>query len=147
MARRGEVAAKSAIAENSQTITSRDNRWLKRFRAALSGEREDGAVGVEGVRLVEAALGSDLPVDALLISESGARHLPRVAHLLPSDVPVLRTSDKLFAGVADTRAPQGIAALVRTREVPIEELLKSTPALIVALVAVQDPGNVGTIIR
>src|SRR5215469_8001478 len=117
MARRGEVAAKSAIAENSQTITSRDNRWLKRFRAALSGEREDGTVGVEGVRLVEAALGSNLPVDALLVSASGARHLPRVAHVLAPNVPVLRTSDKLFASVADTRTPQGIAALVRTRQI------------------------------
>jgi RNA methyltransferase, TrmH family len=148
MARRGEVAAKSAIAENSQTIASRDNRWLKRFRAALAGERGgDGAVGVEGARLVEAALGSSLPVEAILVSESGARHLPRIAHVLPPDVPVLRTSDKLFAGVADTRAPQGIAALVRTRQVSVEELLKGGPALVMALVAVQDPGNVGTIIR
>jgi RNA methyltransferase, TrmH family len=148
MARRGEFAAKSAIAENSQTIASRDNRWLKRFRAALSGERgDDGAAGVEGARLVEAALGSKLPVEAILVSESGARHLPRIAHALAPDVPVLRTSDKLFAGVADTRTPQGIAALVRTRQAPVEELLKRGLALIVALVAVQDPGNVGTIIR
>ncbi|SRR5579871_5455283 len=148
MARRREFAAKSSIAENFQTIAGRDNRWLKRFRAALCGERgDDGAVGVEGARLVEAALGSSLPVEAILVSESGARHLPRVAHVLPPDVPVLRTSDKLFAGVADTRTPQGIAALVRTRQASVEELLKGAPAFVVALMAIQDPGNVGTIIR
>ena len=128
-------------------ITSRENRWLKRFRAALAGERgDDGIVGVEGVRLVEAALGSGLPVEALLVSESGARHLPRVAPVLTSAVPVLRTSDKLFASVADTHTPQGIAALVHPRQATIENLLPGT-ALLVALVGVQDPGNVGTIVR
>jgi TrmH family RNA methyltransferase len=132
---------------NAAVITSRENSWLKRFRAALSGERgEDGMVGVEGVRLVEAALGSRLSVEALLVSESGARHLTRVAPLLAADVPVLRTSDKLFAGVADTQTPQGIAALVRPRLATIETLMAGTP-LLVALVGVQDPGNVGTIVR
>jgi TrmH family RNA methyltransferase len=129
-------------------IAGRDNRWLKRFRAALSGERgDDGVVGVEGVRMVEAALGSKLPVEALLVSESGARHLPRVAHVLAPDVPVLRTSDKLFAGVADTRTPQGLAALVRPRQASVEDLVSGGTALVVALVGVQDPGNVGTIVR
>jgi len=132
---------------NAGLITSRENRWLKRFRAALAGERaDDEIVGVEGVRLVEAALGSGLPVEALLVSESGARHLPRVASVLASAVPVLRTSDKLFAGVADTQAPQGIAALVRPRQATIENLMTGTPLLVV-LAGVQDPGNVGTIVR
>jgi TrmH family RNA methyltransferase len=148
MARQGESATKSAISESAAAITSRENRWLKRFRAALSGERgDDGAVGVEGVRLVEAALGSSLPVEALLVSESGAGHLPRIARVLSAEVPVLRTSDKLFAGVADTRTPQGIAALVRPRQAAIENLLRGDAPLVVVLVGVQDPGNVGTIIR
>jgi TrmH family RNA methyltransferase len=134
--------------QTSPTIlTSRENRWLKRFRAVLSGERgEDGTVGVEGVRLVEAALGSGLPAVALLVSESGARHLARVARVRVSDVPVFRTSDKLFAGVADTQSPQGIAALVRPRSAAIEDLLRGT-ALVMVLAGVQDPGNVGTIMR
>lgn len=128
-------------------IASRENRWLKRFRVALSGERGDeGIVGVEGVRLVEAALGSRLMIEALIVSESGARHLPRVAPVLAPDVPVLRTSDKLFASIADTKTPQGIAALVRPRLATIENLMVGTP-LLVALVGVQDPGNVGTIVR
>ena len=128
-------------------IASRENRWLKQFRSALAGEHGDnGIVGVEGLRLVEAALGSGQPVEALLVSESGARHLTRVAHLLAADVPVLRTSDKLFAGVADTQTPQGIAALVQPRQATIENLLTGT-ALLVVLAGVQDPGNVGTIIR
>ena len=72
---------------NISVIASRENRWLKRFRAALSGERDDdGFMGVEGVRLVEAALGSGLPVEALLISDSGTRHLSRVAPVLGFEI-------------------------------------------------------------
>lgn len=128
-------------------IASRDNRWLKRFRAALAGDHgDDRMVGVEGVRLVESALGSGHPVEALLVSESGARHLPRVAPVLAPAVPVLRTSDKLFAGVADTKTPQGIAALLQLSQVAIEELFSGT-TLLAVLVALQDPGNVGTIVR
>src|SRR5579864_2151885 len=142
----GSTARRSSKA-NAAVITSHENRWLKRFRAALAGEHgDDGIVGVEGVRLVQAALGSSQPVEALLLSESGARHLPRIATILASKVPVLRTSDRLFAGVADTRTPQGIAALVRPRLATIENLTAGT-ALLVVLVGVQDPGNVGTIVR
>ena len=129
------------------TITSRDNRWLKRFRSALSGERgDDGLVGVEGARLVEAALGSGLYVEALLVSDSGERHMARLATSLLTGVEILRTSDRLFAGIADTQAPQGIAALVRPKKATMESLSRGT-ALVVVLVGVQDPGNVGTILR
>jgi len=147
MAHPAGSTARQGIEGNAAPITSRENRWLKRFRAALSGERgSDGIVGVEGVRLVEAALGSGLAVEALLLSESGRRHLSRVAPVLASAVPVLRTTDKLFASVADTQTPQGIAVLVRLRRATIENLLPGT-ALLVVLVGVQDPGNVGTIVR
>jgi TrmH family RNA methyltransferase len=65
--------------------------------------------------------------------------------------PVLRATDRLFGGVADTEHPQGVAALVVPRKVEVEELL-ATPEgvcapLIVVLAGVQDPGNVGTILR
>src|SRR5579863_1793803 len=125
----GSTARRSSKA-NAAVITSHENRWLKRFRAALAGEHgDDGIVGVEGVRLVEAALGSSQPVEALLLSESGARHLPRVAPLLPNALHVLRTSDKLFASVADTKTPQGIAALVRPRLASIENIMAGTSLL------------------
>jgi len=140
--------AQQSTKESSTVISSRENRWLKKFRSALAGEHgDDGTVGVEGVRLVAAALGSGQPVEAVLVSESGARHLPRVLGPSASAIPVLRTTDKLFAGVADTQTPQGIAALVRPRQAAFENLAAGSPALVVVLVGVQDPGNVGTIIR
>ncbi|HEX9759677.1 MAG TPA: RNA methyltransferase [Candidatus Acidoferrales bacterium] len=129
-----------------ETVTSRDNRWLKQFRAALGGERlDDGWIGVEGPHLVEEALRADLPVRAVLVSSGGEALLEQLPPL-PEDARLLKTSDKLFASVADTRTPQGVAALVRPREWRLDEMTGGAPLLVV-LVGVQDPGNVGTIVR
>lgn len=147
MGHSGRATPKPPVSGAFAKITSRDNRWLKRFRSALAGEREEGGiVGVEGLRMVEAALGSGLGIEALLVSDSGESHMARLTPLLKDDTQILRTSDRLFSGVADTRAPQGIAALVATRQATVQDLLRGT-ALIVMLVGVQDPGNVGTILR
>ena len=104
-------ARKRDTPERISVITSRDNQWLRRFRACLGGdEGRNVIVGVEGVRLVEAALGSGLPVEALLVSAQGERHLARLAGLIAPELRILRTTDRLFAGVADTQTPQGVAA-------------------------------------
>jgi len=137
-------------------ITSRDNRWLKEFRLALRGglPTESGFVGVEGVRLVEEALRSGCPIAAVLFSESGERHRERLAPLIDRPeiaIPILRTTDRLFEGVADTEHPQGVAALVKPRVASFDDLLRVSEGvcspLLVVLAGVQDPGNVGTILR
>jgi TrmH family RNA methyltransferase len=110
-------------------------------------------VGVEGVRLVEEALTSGCRVEAVLFSETGERYRERLAPLMGKAeiaFPVLRTTDRLFEGIADTEHPQGVAALVVPRVVTLEELLGGEGAcapLVVVLAGVQDPGNVGTIVR
>jgi len=148
--------AASAPASAPGVLTSRDNRWLKEFRTALRGglPTESGAVGVEGVRLVEEALTSGCRIAAVLFSETGERHRERLAPFVNKPeiaFPVLRTTDRLFEGLADTEHPQGVAALVHPRETTFDDLLR-TPAsacspLLVVLAGVQDPGNVGTILR
>jgi RNA methyltransferase, TrmH family len=164
----------------AELLSSRDNRWLKEFRVALRGgvATAEGAVGMEGMRLVEEALGSGCRVEAVLFSESGERHRERLAPWIAREemgFPVLRTTDRLFESIADTEHPQGVAALVVPRKFALEEVLecggKTTQdppskteggaptqsavgaqetreaPLIVVLAGVQDPGNVGTILR
>jgi TrmH family RNA methyltransferase len=148
--------ASSASAAVPGVLTSRDNRWLKEFRMALRGglPTESGAVGVEGVRLVEEALRSGCRIEAVLFSESGERHRERVASLIDRPemaFPKLRTTDRLFEGLADTEHPQGVAALVQPRTATMDDLLRAPISacspLLVVLAGVQDPGNVGTILR
>ena len=140
----------------SETIESRENRWLKRFRAALSGDaapQRGGAsdlvgeiAGAEGVRLVESALRSGVEILAVLFSETGAKQISRLSTWIPPEARVLRTSDRLFASASGTETPQGIAALVRPRAGTLDDLLSGIP-LVLVLAGVQDPGNVGTLVR
>lgn len=115
---------------------------------------ESGFVGVEGVRLVEEALRSGCRIEAVLFSETGERFRERLAPFIARPeiaFPVLRTTDRLFEGLADTEHPQGVAALVEPHVTTFDDLLRA-PAevcspLVVVLAGVQDPGNVGTILR
>jgi RNA methyltransferase, TrmH family len=137
----------------SESITSRENRWLKQFRAALTGDgprrsrQPDGEIaGVEGSRLVETALHSGVEISAVLVSESGARHLENLRQWIPPATRVLRTTDRLFAHAAGTESPQGIAALVKPNATQFDDLVHGTP-LVLLLAGVQDPGNVGALLR
>jgi TrmH family RNA methyltransferase len=143
----GRTAQRPRSLARDEAITSRENQWLKRFRGALRvGEGvEDGLVGLEGPRLVEEALRSG-GVEALLVSPAGERHFERLRPLAGDSLRVLRTSDRLFASAAGTETPQGIAALVRPRAASFDDLVRGVP-LVVVLVGVQDPGNVGTVVR
>ena len=156
MATPGKAARNSRSAGEPALLTSRDNRWLKEFRMALRGglPTENGFVGVEGVRLVEEALRSGCPIQAVLFSESGQRHHERLAPLIDRielGFPTLRTTDRLFEGLADTEHPQGVAALVKPHSISFDDLIRTPDTacapLLVVLAGVQDPGNVGTVLR
>jgi RNA methyltransferase, TrmH family len=142
-------------------ISSRDNKWLKLFRAGLRGPGPAAGepIAVEGPKLVEDALRSGMEAEALLVSESAesqAERILRAASESETGIPrsrVLRTSDKLFRGVSGTDAPQGLAALFRQPAWTLDDVLRGRHALreacplVVVLAEVQDPGNVGTILR
>jgi TrmH family RNA methyltransferase len=146
-------------------ITSRDNRWLKMFRTALRGTGPKGnePIGVEGAKLVEEAVLSGLDTEALLLTDSSERLLEvilRAASESATGIPwtrILRTTNKLFVSVAGTETPQGVAALFQQRPWSFDDVLRGAPrrdgslrgdpALVVVLAGVQDPGNVGTIVR
>ena len=156
MATTSKTARLARPASPPAILSSRDNRWLKTFRMALRGglPTESGYVGVEGVRLVEEALRSGCRIEAVLFSESGERHHERLAPLIDRPeiaFPILRTTDRLFEGLADTEHPQGVAALVEPRKTSLDDILRTPESacapLLVVLAGVQDPGNVGTILR
>jgi RNA methyltransferase, TrmH family len=151
---------------SEETITSRENKWLKIFRAALrgTGPAEGEAIGVEGPKLVEDALRAGLRAEALLVSEAGeASDLERILRAASKSEAgiarsrVMRTTDKLFASVAGTETPQGVAALfsqpawefhdVMRGPAAADGALRGDAALVVVMAALQDPGNVGTIVR
>src|SRR5260370_12228286 len=100
MATSGKAPRNARPANDAALLTSRDNRWLKEFRMALRGglPTDDGFVGVEGVRLVEEALRSGCPIQAVLFSATGERHHERLPPFIRRPaiaLPTLPTTDPL----------------------------------------------------
>ena len=120
-------------------------RDLQRRKA----RERSGKFVAEGVRTVEELFKSGLPIDGLLASDT-AGAMPRGAALLDAaraaGVPILVVSDQEFGSAAGTEAPQGMLAVA---SVPVWSLaqLPLTGLRLLVLDALQDPGNVGTILR
>jgi TrmH family RNA methyltransferase len=129
-------------------VNSRQNSLVKDFRRAFQqAELVDGYAAVEGVRIIEEAIRSSLRFRAVVFAESAE---PRMSKLLPqlsSHAEVISVPDEVFSSAAATGTPQGVAALVRWPEFSLERVLASTEPLLLVTMGVQDPGNLGTIVR
>lgn len=117
-------------------ITSLKNPKVAAWKALKDrkGRRESGCFLVEGRKMVEEALASAFDVETVLVQEG--MELPDGLSM-----PVYELPAHVLAAVCDTKTPQGIAAVVRMKE------QSALGKHIVVLDGVQDPGNVGTIIR
>jgi TrmH family RNA methyltransferase len=99
---------------------------------------------------VEELLRSGLPVEGVLVAPQLAGAQRGVAlreRLTSSSAPVTEVTEKDFASAAETESPQGVLAVARIPETTLESLSLGVNVRIVVLDAVQDPGNVGTILR
>lgn len=139
-------------------VSSRQNALVKELRRAFAeGEPTgEGAIAIEGVRIIEEAVRSGLRFQAVFFSESGRKHAVRLLPQISSQAEALLLPDQVFTSAVSTESPQGVAALVKLKPARIEDLLnedalnKDTGGgvpLIVAVAGIQDPGNLGTIIR
>ncbi len=133
-------------------VQSKSNPGVKELRAALRhpGRNPGEAVGLEGVHLVAEALHSRIPLSAIYIMEGREAILDD--HLLAPwrlarTHEVIALPEDLFRAAVSTESPQPIAALSRPRTHTWESLLTPAPALIVVLAGLQDPGNLGTVLR
>jgi RNA methyltransferase, TrmH family len=105
---------------------------------------------IEGVRLVEEALAAGIPVRGALVSADLARTARGVAlraDLGRQAVPVEDIPERTFAKLADTDSPQGILAVIEPPTHAADALRVSKGSAILVIDGVQDPGNVGTLIR
>lgn len=106
-----------------------------------------GLAVLEGVRLIEEALAAGLEFKGALVSPDLARTTrgqALTAELASHAIAVEEVGARLFSDLAGTDSPQGILAIVQPRTWTLAEV-KSGPLLVVD--GVQDPGNVGTLIR
>jgi len=131
-------------------IEGRHNALVKDLRRAFSrGElTSDGYCAIEGFRILEEAIRSGLRFRAVFFSESATARAEKLLSQLGAQVETLLLPDKLFASAVPSDTPQGVAALARWKEFSLEDVLaKSKAGPLLAIAGVQDPGNLGTILR
>jgi TrmH family RNA methyltransferase len=131
-------------------VSSPTNSLLKLFRRALAdGTTKEGWLAVEGPFLVEEALkaGPRVTTHSVLVASGAAEKFSALLHRLPQETETTEVSDRLFAGVAQTPSPQGIAALVELPPYKLEQAVAVPNSLLVVACRLQDPGNLGTMMR
>jgi TrmH family RNA methyltransferase len=109
-----------------------------------AGRRERARFSIEGPTLLEEALSSGVPIEALYATEDGYAKIGRLAERI--DVPVYMIPDRAMARISDLETPPGSLAVVPAVLAPLEKLLgEGEPVLLIA--GVGDPGNAGTLLR
>ena len=115
-------------------------KLVKNLLEKRSARRKEGKFVIEGPHLIEEAGDK---VNFLIYSEN----LPIVKKLEAKGVPTYKVSSKEFAELSGVEAPQGVLGVVRLFSYQLEDVIKGDRTLIVYCAGVQDPGNLGTIIR
>jgi RNA methyltransferase, TrmH family len=137
----------------TERITSLANPRIKRIRK-LSDRKERRREGVflaEGLRIVIEAIQLDQAIETLIVSpellhsETGMEYLQEFSSSHPDRV--LEVSADVFRSFSGKDGPQGIAAVITPRELPLDQIHPSGCERWVALDEIADPGNLGTILR
>jgi len=139
----------TALRHRLRRVESRHNALVKALRSCLrSGQPgEDGFAAIEGPRILEEAIRSGLRFRAVFFRQSAEAQADRLLPQLASGVETLILPDDVFDSAAATETPQGVAALVQFKEFDLEDVLRAPRLLVVVLAGVQDPGNLGTVVR
>jgi RNA methyltransferase, TrmH family len=132
-----------------EKITSRQNPLVKRFRRVRTiGERQH--VFLEGVRLIEDAIHTGAHFESVAFTseiESSERGASLLESLRRVQCRGALVSRQVMEAIAGTKTPQGVAALVSRPYLELDDLFSNSPDLLVIADELQDPGNLGTIIR
>jgi TrmH family RNA methyltransferase len=136
-----------------RVVESKQNARLKDLRKALAapGRGAGALVGIEGPKLLEEALRAGLRVKTIFVAQGPDRVSERLLDKLQvkRDVEVLQLPKKLLDQALATETPQPIAALIEQPNWSWSNVLNQNQkkTLIVVLAGIQDPGNLGTILR
>lgn len=130
-------------------IESRQNARLKELRQAIAatGRHARDHVAIEGHKLLKEALRAGLHVASVFVARNAESLVDALE--LQSNMEILSVPGKLLDAALATESPQPIAALIEQPEWSWAHVLgeRRSAALVVVLAGIQDPGNLGTILR
>jgi RNA methyltransferase, TrmH family len=113
------------------------------------GREKHGLFLVEGVRVVEDLIASGIDLEFAVVSTTlgdTERGFALRAQLAEA-TSLHEVDERMLAQVTDTETPQGVVAVARIRDQTLSALTLAEDAIVLVLDAVQDPGNLGTLIR
>jgi TrmH family RNA methyltransferase len=132
-----------------QAITSTQNNQVKLWSQLLTkkGREEQRKFIVEGTHLVQEALISDVNIDCIVFSEK--RGIPSEINSLvvQQKIKTNPVSESVLTKCSDTKSPQSVFAVIHRPSNEWNSLIEKENSLVVLIDGVQDPGNLGTIIR
>ena len=132
-----------------QTITSKDNELIKHIRKLKDKKYRDESneYVVEGVKLVEEAVKENAKIKQIIVCEDTTRTYEIPTHIMLeiAKYECISVSDKIFNIITQVTNPQGIMAIIEKNAQNAK--IDYTQDIIVVLDDVQDPGNLGTILR
>lgn len=125
-------------------ITSRTHPFVRRCRDLAAGRGPEGEVLLDGAHLVEEAVRTRLPLVGVL---ADARGLSVARAAATRGVPVYEGTTDVVAAASPVRTSSGVVGVATWRPESLTTVVRRPHPLLVGLVDVQDPGNVGGIIR
>ena len=143
-------AGSAADRSRLHRVSGRHNPRLKELRQAFRrGElTPDGECAIEGVKLVEEAIRSGQRLSGMFFSESARPLAQKLLPQIAARVEMLLLPESLFNSIVPSDSPQGVAALVKIHAVSANQVFeRADTGPIVVAAGLQDPGNVGTILR
>ncbi|NLZ38444.1 MAG: RNA methyltransferase [Firmicutes bacterium] len=130
-------------------ISSLQNKQLKIYRSLEKRKyrRQLGLIPLEGQRLVADVVKRGIFPEFILLREDITLSQLSFVSLLPDNTIIYKVESKIFDKTAFTKTPQGILAVCRCPQLPLAAVFAKQPALILVADCIQDPGNLGTMIR
>lgn len=131
-------------------ITATSNKrikWLVTLSEKAKERKKEGVFLVEGIKMFEEAtedyIKESYVSESFLSKYSEDKELMQKLHKISYEV----VSDEVFRKISDTKTPQGILCVVKQYSYTLEDLLQKENPMLVLLEDIQDPGNLGTILR
>ena len=132
-----------------QVITSKDNELIKDIRKLKDKKYRNlsNKFIVEGIKIIEEAIEEKANIDTIIVCEDCVKNGEIEAKVLYeiAKYNCVYVTEKVYNLITDTSTPQGILAVIKKKE--NDKNINYSQDLIIVLDGIQDPGNLGTILR
>lgn len=139
-------------AERMRSISSRQNPIVRTFRAVAADPPKDGSrLLLDGIHLVQEARAAGVTLEHVAISaaqlENGSEAGALASTLAREGVDVIAVTQPVMRALSPVRTPSGVVALAARAPVSVDDICRRPAAFVLAPVDVQDPGNLGALVR